>query len=62
MNKYSKYTSDEIEELLSTYLIDSWSYSRVSLFARNEKAFEMEAVYREKSKRSVASVQHHSRA
>ncbi len=56
MNKYSKYTSDEIEELLSNYLIDSWSYSRVSLFARNEKAFEMEAVYREKSKRSVSSV------
>lgn len=56
MNKYSQYTSDQIEELLSNYLIDSWSYSRVALFARNEKAFEMEAVYREKPKRSVASV------
>lgn len=56
MSKYKQYTSDEIEELLSNYLIDSWSYSRVSLFARNEKAFEMEAVYREKSKRSVSSV------
>lgn len=56
MSKYKKYTSDEIEELLSNYLIDSWSYSRVSTFARNEKAFEMEAVYMEKGKRSVASV------
>lgn len=55
-SKYKQYSSDEIEELLSNYLIDSWSYSRVSLFARNEKAFEMEAVYREKAKRSVASV------
>lgn len=56
MSKYNQYSSDEIEELLSNYLIDSWSYSRVSLFARNEKAFEMEAVYRERPKRSVASV------
>lgn len=56
MNKYSKYTSDEVEELLSNYLVDSWSYSRVSLFARNEKAFEMEAIYMEKSKRSVTSI------
>lgn len=55
-SKYKHYSSDEVEELLSNYLIDSWSYSRVSLFARNEKAFEMEAVYRERPKRSVATV------
>lgn len=56
MSKYKQYTSDEVDELLSNYLVDSWSYSRVSLFARNEKAFEMEAIYMEKSKKSVSSV------
>lgn len=56
MNQYSTYNSDELEELLSNYLIDSWSYSKVSSFARNEKEFEKNEIYRERSKRSSASI------
>lgn len=56
MNKYSSYTPDEMENLLSGYLIDSWSYSKVSTFARNEKQFEKSFVYMEPDKRSVSSI------
>jgi len=56
MNKYALYDKDRLEELFSNYLIDSWSYSKVSTFARNEKAFEMLYVYRETEKRSISSI------
>lgn len=56
MNKYSSYTNEQIEELLSYYLIDSWSYSKVSSFARNEKEFEKTYVYYERSKRSSSTI------
>ncbi len=55
-NKYSKYTPEQLEEHFSNYLIDSWSYSGVSCFARNEKAFEMQYVYCEKDSRSISSI------
>jgi hypothetical protein len=45
MNKYKLLTNDELEEHFSNYLIYSWSYSKVSTFARNEKAFEMQYIY-----------------
>lgn len=53
---YSQYDSSQLEELFSHYLIDSWSYSRVSLFARNEKEFERTQIYCEPQKRSASSV------
>lgn len=56
MNKYALLSHDELENLLSNYLIDSWSYSKVSCFARNEKAFEKQFIYCEPEKRSVSSV------
>ena len=56
MNRYAQLTKDQLEEHFSNYLIDSWSYSGVSCFARNEKAFEMQYVYREKDSRSVSSI------
>jgi S-DNA-T family DNA segregation ATPase FtsK/SpoIIIE len=56
MNRYSQLTGDALTEHLSNYLIDSWSYSGVSTFARNEKAFEMQYVYREKAKSSVSAI------
>ena len=56
MNKYSQLTPEQLEEHFSNYLVDSWSYSGVSCFARNEKAFEMQYVYREKDTRSVSSI------
>lgn len=55
-SKYASYSPEKQEELLSNYLIDSWSYSRVSLFARNEKEFERTEIYREGHRRSASSV------
>jgi len=56
MNKYATLSPERLEEHLSNYLIDSWSYSGVTCFARNEKAFEMQYVYREKDSRSISSI------
>lgn len=56
MNKYASFTPEQIEELRSNFLIDSWSYSKVALFARNEKEFERSEIYMEKSRRSASSV------
>jgi hypothetical protein len=56
MSKYENYNDDQLEELFSNYLIDSWSYSKVSSFARNEKAFEMTYIYNQKSKRSSTTI------
>lgn len=47
---------DEIEAVNSQFLIDSWSYSKVTQFARNEKAFEMLYVYNYKSKMSSTTI------
>lgn len=56
MSKYASYTPEQLEEHFSNYLVDSWSYSAVSTFARNEKAFEMQYIYREKDRSSVSSI------
>lgn len=56
MNRYSKLSKDELELHFSNYLMDSWSYSKVSCFSRNEKAFEMQYIYCEKEKRSASSI------
>lgn len=56
MNQYSTLIGDALEEHLSNYLVDSWSYSGVSTFARNEKAFEMQYIYREKRRSIISSV------
>jgi hypothetical protein len=56
MNKYAQYTPQQLEELFSHFLIDSWSYSKVSTFARNEKEFERRYVYREPSRSSSSAV------
>lgn len=53
---YKDMTPDEIEAVNSQFLIDSWSYSKVTQFARNEKAFEMLYVYNYKSKKSSTTV------
>jgi hypothetical protein len=45
-----------MEELLSNFLISSWSYSKVAQFARNEKAFEMSYIYGIKSKSSATTI------
>jgi hypothetical protein len=56
MSKYEKYNNDQLEELFSNYLIDSWSYSKVSSFARNEKGFEMTYIYNHKYKQSATTI------
>lgn len=56
MSKYKDFTEDELENLLSQFLINSWSYTKLSQFARNEKAFEMVHIYGERSKSSATTV------
>lgn len=56
MNKYGSYTDDQLLEHFSNYLLDSWSYSKVSCFSRNEKDFEKTYIFMEKGRRSAASV------
>jgi len=56
MSKYKDYSHEQLEELFSNYLIDSWSYSKVSTFSRNEKDFEMSYLYNIKSKSSATTV------
>lgn len=56
MNKYSQLSGDNLELHLSNYLINSWSYSAVSCFCRNEKAFEQQYIYLEPMRRSASSV------
>lgn len=56
MNQYGRFTREQLEEHFSYYLMDSWSYSKVACFARNEKAFEKEYIYCERGRRSATSV------
>lgn len=56
MSKYEGYSPEQLEELFSKYLIESWSYSAVSQFARNEKAFERVYIYCEKDKSSATAI------
>lgn len=56
MSIYKTYNADEIEELQSQFLVNSWSYSKVTTFARNEKAFEMNYIFGIRSKHSATTV------
>jgi hypothetical protein len=53
---YASYSKDEIDELFSNFLINSWSYSKVSSFARNEKAFEMNYIFGLHSRNSATTI------
>lgn len=56
MSIYKSYSIDELENLFSQYLTNSWSYSKVTSFARNEKAFEMQYLFGIYSKSSATTV------
>jgi hypothetical protein len=56
MSIYKIYTPEQIEELQSNFLISSWSYSKVTSFARNEKAFEMQYIFGLYSRRSASTI------
>jgi DNA segregation ATPase FtsK/SpoIIIE, S-DNA-T family len=42
---YKSYSPEEFQEHFSNFLVDSWSYSKVTGFSRNEKAFEMQHIF-----------------
>lgn len=56
MSKYAEYNHEQLEKHLSSFIIDSWSYSKVRAFSTNEKAFEMAYIYGCKQKKSASSV------
>lgn len=56
MSQYKNFTPEEIEGVLSQFLINSWSYSKLSTFARNEKAFEMSYIFGCDSRRSSTTI------
>lgn len=56
MSKYRLYDLDQLQELFSNYLISSWSYSKVTAFARHEKAFEMQHIFGLYSKTSATTI------
>lgn len=55
-SKYKAFGPDMLEELFSNFLLNSWSYSKVTAFARHEKAFEMNYIYGVFSKSSATTV------
>ena len=55
-HQYRDMKPDEIENVFSHFLFDSWSFSKVSTFARNEKDFERSYIYNIKGKQSSASI------
>lgn len=62
MSIYKGLSQDMLEEHFSQFLINSWSYSKVSTFARNEKAFEMQSIFGcgwKSSPSSVAGTAYH---
>jgi DNA segregation ATPase FtsK/SpoIIIE, S-DNA-T family len=56
MSKYRQYDFDQLQELFSNYIVSSWSYSKVTAFARNEKAFEMQHIFGLYSKSSSTTI------
>ena len=55
-HQYRDLSPEKLEELFSNFLLDSWSFSKVNSFARNEKAFEMVYIYRKPIRRSASEV------
>lgn len=55
-HEYRDLSAEAQEQVLNQFLIDSWSYSKVTSFARNEKAFEMMYIYNYRFKSSPSSV------
>lgn len=53
---YKSYTPEQYEELFSRFIISSWSFSKISSFSRNEKAFEMNYIFGLYSKKSATTI------
>ena len=62
-NSYKNLSPEQLEEHFSNFIINSWSYSKCTQFARNELGFEMIYIYREpirKSSTTIAGNAYHS--
>ncbi len=55
-HQYRDLRPEQQEELFSNFLLDSWSFSKVNSFARNEKAFEMQYIYQIPFRESASSI------
>ena len=55
MSKYLNMDIEDLQEHLSNFIIDSWSYSKVNQYSRNQKEFERKYIFREKSRVSASS-------
>lgn len=55
-NDFKDMQPEEQQAMLDTFLLSSWSYSKVTAFARNEKAFEMNYLYGVFSKSSSTTI------
>lgn len=53
---YKTYSQDEAQELSSNFIVSGWSYSKISSFSRNEKAFEMKYIYGIHSKSPASTI------
>lgn len=53
---YKQWSEDQLLELHSNFLVNSWSYSKLSQFSRNEKVFEMTHIYGQYSKSSASTI------
>ena len=56
MNKFQLYSEEQLKKHYDQFLINSWSYSKASTFARNPKAFEMQYIYGYRSKSAPTTV------
>jgi len=54
--KYSQYTNEQLEELISNYLVESCSFTKLNKFSRNKKSFEMSYVYCQRFRRSSTEI------
>ncbi len=53
---YRDLSPERLEDVFSNFLIDSWSFSKVNTFSRNEKAFEMQYVYEIPYRKSPSTI------
>jgi S-DNA-T family DNA segregation ATPase FtsK/SpoIIIE len=63
MSEYKKMTEEELANINSQFLINSWSFSKVACFSRHEKAFEAQYIYNydiKSSATTIAGVAYHN--
>lgn len=56
MSTYKQMSEEELENIKSQFLINSWSFSKVAEFSRNQKSFEMTSIYGYQIKNSSTTV------